>query len=68
MYHGNIDDDLERLNASTPRSRSTFGHVTICEWVRFWGLILAARQFNHKGKDLWVDHTSTDGVHEAPCF
>jgi hypothetical protein len=36
--------------------------------VRFWGLILAARQFNHKGKDLWGDHTSTDGVREAPCF
>jgi hypothetical protein len=36
--------------------------------VRFWGLILDARQFNHKGKDLWGDHTSTDGVREAPCF
>jgi hypothetical protein len=67
-YPSNIDDDLERLNASPLRSRSTFRPVTIFEGVRFWGLILAACEFNHKGKDLWVDHTSTDGVREAPCF
>jgi hypothetical protein len=51
LYPGNIDNDLERLNASALRSRSTFRHVTIYEWVRFWGLILVALQFNHKGKD-----------------
>jgi hypothetical protein len=43
LYPGNIDDDLERLNASTLRSRSTFRLVTFYEWVRFGGLILAAR-------------------------
>jgi hypothetical protein len=41
LYHGNIDNDLERPNASALRSRTTFR--PICEWVRFGGLILGAR-------------------------
>jgi hypothetical protein len=35
LYPSNIDDDLERLNASALRSRSTFRPVTICARVRF---------------------------------
>eukprot|EP00873_Tetraselmis_striata_P010849 jgi/Tetstr1/431113/TSEL_020829.t1 len=55
LYPGDVVQDLEKLNDYALRTRTTFRPVTKSEWVRFWGLVLAARQFNQKGKALWAD-------------
>mmetsp|Transcript_24839 Transcript_24839/g.63963 ORF Transcript_24839/g.63963 Transcript_24839/m.63963 type:complete len:234 (-) Transcript_24839:193-894(-) len=68
LYPGDVVQDLEKLNDYALRTRTTFRPVTKSEWVRFWGLVLAARQFNQKGKALWADHTEADGIREAPNF
>lgn len=68
MYPGDIPTDITRLNETALRTRTSFRPVTESEWVRFWGLIIAARQFNQKGHHLWGDHTMTDGIREAPNF
>eukprot|EP00873_Tetraselmis_striata_P037229 jgi/Tetstr1/457493/TSEL_044075.t1 len=68
LYPGDVVQDLEKLNDYALRTRTTFRPVTESEWVRFWGLVLAARQFNQKGKALWADHTEADGIREAPNF
>ena len=64
LYHGDIDKDIAQLN-SLLRSR---GHrdITQHEYVKFWGLIIAARQFSEKGKNLWS--TTSQGIREAPNF
>eukprot|EP00873_Tetraselmis_striata_P033157 jgi/Tetstr1/453421/TSEL_040403.t1 len=59
---------ITRLNEAALRTRTSFRPVTESEWVRFWGLMIAARQFNQKGHHLWGDHTESDGIREASNF
>ena len=57
LYHGDIDKDIAQLN-SLLRSR---GHrdITQHEYVKFWGLIIAARQFSEKGKNARMQECSS---------
>ena len=55
LYPGSIDDDLERVNKAGLQQRHSFKSVSAQEWICFWGLVLAARQFHVKGKNLWTE-------------
>ena len=54
LYPGSMEDDLKRVNEAGLRQRHSFNAVSAQEWVKFWGLVLAARQFHVKGKYLWA--------------
>jgi hypothetical protein len=60
-----MEDDLKRVNEAGLRQRHSFNSVSAQEWVKFWGPILAARQFHVKGKYLWAE---ADVQGELFCF
>eukprot|EP00951_Prasinocladus_malaysianus_P014340 scaffold108899_cov15-Prasinocladus_malaysianus.AAC.2 len=43
LYPGDMDEDIKRLNqAGRDRGDKTWKDITAQEWVKFWGLIIAA--------------------------
>jgi hypothetical protein len=66
LYPGSIEDDLQRLNSQASLRKSTYRPVSMSEWVTFWGLVLGARQFHVRGKDLW--ESKSVGLQPAPNF
>jgi hypothetical protein len=66
LYPGDMQQHLAEINAAGLRSDHRFKAITEFEWVRFWGMIIGARQFSEKGKELWsiVSH----GLREAPDY
>lgn len=53
FYPGDMLADLHRLNEQALLRKTAFKPVSQREWVVFWGCVLAARQFNRRGADLW---------------
>ncbi len=66
LYSGDIRQHLAEMNAAGLRSDHRFKVISEFEWVRFWGMIIGARQFSEKGKELWsiVSH----GLREVPNY
>ena len=61
LYPGDMSSHLAAMNASGLRGNAKHKDITEHEYVRFWGLILGARQFSKRGRtfgrtprSLWV--------------
>ena len=54
LYPGDMSRHLEVMNATVLRGNIRHKNITNYEYVRFWGLILRARQFSEKGKNLYM--------------
>jgi hypothetical protein len=66
FYPGDMDVDLHRLNSQAALRKTYWKPVCKQEWVTFWGLVIGARQFHVRGKDLW--ETQAGGLQPAPDF
>ena len=66
MYPGDLQVHINAINAAGIRSNHTLHHVTEHEYVRFWGMCIAARQFSERGKCLWG--VEPQGIRAAPNF
>ena len=67
MYPGDMETHVLAMNDAGLRSNGQFQPITEHEYVRFWGMVIAARQFSEKGKNLWSDD-DCDGVRSIPNF
>jgi hypothetical protein len=48
-----MNSHIAAMNDVGVRGNARFVPITEHEYVRFWGLILGARQFSERGKNLW---------------
>jgi hypothetical protein len=63
LYRGDMQQHLAEINAAGLRNDHRFKAITEFEWVRLWGIIIGARQFSEKGKELWS--IMSHGLREA---
>eukprot|EP00873_Tetraselmis_striata_P006595 jgi/Tetstr1/426859/TSEL_017073.t1 len=68
LYPGDIEADLERVNASGLRKSNTHKFISLREYVRFWGLVLAGSLYSQQGQDLWATNITFDGIRDQPDF
>ena len=66
LYPGDMTMHLQHLNEAGLRRDARFNPVSRHEYVRFWGMVIAARQYSEKGKDLW--NNTSQGLREPPDF
>jgi len=66
LYPGDMSNRLEVMNAADLRGNIRHNNITDHEYVRFWGLILGARQFPEKGKILWSNFEEHIGLQIGP--
>ena len=67
MYPGDMQDDINRINAQGLRQRYNWKLITQREFVTFWGLIIGASQFHQKGKCMWTN-SARRGIRDPPRF
>jgi hypothetical protein len=68
LYPGDMSSHLAAMNASGLRGNAKHKDITEHEYVRFWGLIIGARQFSEKGKNLWTNSEEPMGLRSAPNY
>jgi hypothetical protein len=66
LHPGDIKLHISSINAAGIRINHMFQAITEHEYVRFWGMCLAARQFWERGKCLWV--VEPHEIRVAPNF
>ena len=66
LYPGNVNEHILKLNDAGLRKDVRFKPVSLHEYVRFWGMVIGARQYSEKGKDLW--NATSEGLREPPNF
>ena len=67
LYPGDMQRDIDNLNAAGLMKKVTWRAVTAREYTVFWGLVLAGSQYHQTGKHLW-DHAPRRGVRDPPSF
>eukprot|EP00873_Tetraselmis_striata_P011764 jgi/Tetstr1/432028/TSEL_021502.t1 len=68
MYPCDMSTDLEKVNAAGLRRSSTQKLISMREYVRFWGLIIAGALYSQQGRDLWATNITFDGLRDQPNF
>ena len=68
LYPEGMISHLAVMIASSLRGNAKFQAITEHEYVRFWCMIIGARQFLEKGKDLWSNSAEHMGVRSAPDY
>eukprot|EP00873_Tetraselmis_striata_P025536 jgi/Tetstr1/445800/TSEL_033446.t1 len=68
MYPGDLSADLEKVNAASLRRSSTRKLISMREYVRFWGLVIAGALYSQQGRDLWATNITFDGLRDQPSF
>ncbi len=63
-----MSSHLAAMNASGLRGNAKHKDITEHEYVRFWGLVLGARLFSEKGKNLWTISEEPMGLRSAPNY
>jgi hypothetical protein len=68
LYPGDMSSHIATMNASGLRGNVRWVPITEHEYVRFWGLILGARQFSERGKNLWSGTDEPLGLRSSPNY
>ncbi len=67
LYPGDMQRDIDNLNAAGLMKKVTWRAVTAREYTVFWGLVIAGSQYHQTGKHLW-DRAPRRGVKDPPSF